>query len=391
MKRILLLSLLAVQCFTLCNAQGFGYDSKTYIGNGLYKVKSGEFYGIIDKDDNVIVSIEYQDIFFKDGKALLTKDDYLHAIVDTLGSIKTFEPKYKVHPLYRYVCEGYIIVGNTKWGFITENGKPLRIKSKINELFSFGRKTPSMFDDVAPFVDGYAIVCNKKNGWKHIDKNGNERYKLGNKKTKASFRSSVYNGECFIVTSEGIKQYQENSTSQAVVKRVLSSSATFLDFRQDSLTSEISYQEGTLVLDSLMRVSRFVTGKDSIVFIEPPKAFVIPEEDTLSLEEGLRTELVHKNLQANEKGKAYTEVRLINTSNEDFEELHATVECAGARKEWSGSLLKNSEARVPFNIPARFSSTSLKRDLIISVTYKKDSVEFRHSVTIKRYTPVRSR
>ena len=120
MKRIWLFTLFITLSYNLCIAQGFGYDSKTDIGNGLYKVKSGEHFGIIDENDNVVVSIEFQDILFNDGKALLTKDEVLYGVVDSLGMTKTFETQYKVHPKYRYIYDGYIIVGNTKWGFISE-------------------------------------------------------------------------------------------------------------------------------------------------------------------------------------------------------------------------------------------------------------------------------
>lgn len=395
MKRIWLFTLFITLSYNLCIAQGFGYDSKTDIGNGLYKVKSGEHFGIIDENDNVVVSIEFQDILFKDGKALLTKDDVLYGVVDSLGMTKTFETQYKVHPKYKYIYDGYIIVGNTKWGFITEEGKPLRIKSKIKGILSFGKKFPTMFDDVTPFVDGYAAVYLKKSGWKHIDKSGVERYTLSDKKAKASFRSSIYKGECIIVTDDGIKQYQENNTSQAVVKRVLSLSATYPNFIQDSSATKISYQEGVLTLDSLMRVSKFETGTDSIVFIEKPRKVIVNKVvvpvDALSLKEDLNVELVYKNLQANEKGRAYTEVKLVNTSNDKFEELSVTLECAGATREWNGSLSGNSEVRISFNIPARFSSTSIKRNILIGISHKEENIICEYPVTIKRYTPVRSR
>ncbi len=392
MKKFLLLTIQLASCFGICKAQGFGYDAKTDIGNGLYKVKSGEYYGIIDKNDNVVVSIEFQDILFKNGKALLTKNDILYGVVDSLGISKVFDTQYRVHPKYRYIYDGYIIVGNTKWGFITENGEPLRVKSKLKGILSFGSKIPTMFDEVAPFVDGYAAVYLKKRGWKHIDKNGVERYALGNKKAKALFRSSVYKGECIIVTNEGIKQYQENSTSQAVVKRVLSSSATYPNFILDSFATKISYQEGILTLDSLMRVSKFETGADSIVFIENPRKVIVKKVvDTLSLKEDLNVELVYKNLQANEKGRAYTEVKLVNTSNDKFEDLSVTLECAGATREWNGSLGGKSEVRISFNIPARFSSTSIKRNILIGISHKEENIELEYPVTIKRYTPVRSR
>ena len=396
MKKFLLLTILLASCFGICKAQGFGYDAKTDIGNGLYKVKSGEYYGIIDKNDNVVVSIEFQDILFKNGKALLTKNDILYGVVDSLGRAKVFDPQYRIHPKYRYIYDGYIIVGNTKWGFITENGEPLRVKSKLKGILSLGSKFPTMFDEVAPFVDGYAAVYLKKSGWKHIDKNGVERYALGNKKAKALFRSSVYKGECIIVTNEGIKQYQENNnTSQAVVKRVLSSSASAPSFIQDSSVTKLTFQEGILTLDSLMRVSKFETGTDSIVFIEKPRKIVVKKVelplDSLSLKEDLKVELVYKNLQANEQGKAYTEIKLVNTSNDKFEELSVALECAGATREWNGSLSGNSEVRISLNIPARFSSMSIKRNVLVEISYKDDIIELEYPVIIKRYTPVRSR
>ena len=42
MKRFNILLLSTVISLSVTYAQGFGYDSKTDIGNGLYKVKSGE-------------------------------------------------------------------------------------------------------------------------------------------------------------------------------------------------------------------------------------------------------------------------------------------------------------------------------------------------------------
>lgn len=398
MKKLFILTILITSCLSLCKAQGFDYDDKIYIGNDLYKVKSGEYYGIIDKNDNVVVSIEFQDILFKDGKALLTKDDILHGTVDLSGKVHFFETLYKVHPRYRYLYEGYIIVGttngNAKWGYITEEGTPLRIKSNSSEIISFGKKHPSMFDAVAPFVDGYAAVCLKKSGWKHIDKFGTERFVIADKKVKALYRSSVYKGECIIVTDDGIKQYQENNISQAVVKRVLASSATDSNLIQGEGSIKLAYKEGTLTLDSLMRVYKFETSSDSIVFIddiENQKNLNDKKQtDTLNLKEDLKVELVYKDLQANEKGKAYTEIKLTNTSNIDFEDIYVHLECAGATREWNKSLSGKSEVNIYFNVPARFSSATIRRNILINIHYKNDSIKIEHPVIIKRYTPVRS-
>lgn len=402
MKRFCILLLSIIISLSVSYAQGFGYDSKTDIGNGLYKVKSGDFYGVIDADDNVVVSIEYQDIVFKDGRALLTKDNVLYGLIDSLGSVKNFSGTYKIHPKYKYVYEGYIPVSFVKnwmfpdkWGYIDVDEKPLKIKQRIIGAQSVGKNVPTLFDNVTPFVDGCAAVFLKKYGWKHIDINGIERYKLTDNKTKALFRSSRYKGECIIVTNDGIKQYQENEKCLAVVKRILSSSATFVETAQDSTFTKMIYKEGVLTLDSLMRVSKYEADNDSIVFIETPRKDIVKNivapVDILSLEEVLNVGLVYKNLQANEKGQAYTEVKLVNTSNNKFEELHVILECAGATKKWNGSLGGNSEVTIPFNITARFSSTFIKRNILITILYKDEDFEREYSVTIKRYTPVRSR
>ena len=402
MKRFCILLLSTIISLSVTYAQGFGYDSKTDIGNGLYKVKSGDFYGVIDADDNVVVSIEYQDIVFKDGRALLTKDNVLYGLIDSLGSVKNFSGTYKVHPQYKYVYEGYIPVSFVKnwifpdkWGYIDVDEKPLKIKQKIKGTQSAGKNSPTLFDDVTPFVDGCAAVFLKKYGWKHIDNNGLERYKFTDKKAKALFRSSRYKGECIIVTNDGIKQYQENDNSLAVVKRILSSSATFVETAKDSTFTKMIYKEGVLTLDSLMRVSKYEADNDSIVFIETPRKDIVKKDvapvDILSLKEDLNVGLVYKNLQANEKGQAYTEVKLVNTSNNKFENWYVTLECAGATKIWDDPLDGNSEVRIPFNIPARFSSTSIKRNILITILYNDQYNEWEYTVTIKRYTPVSSR
>lgn len=296
------------------NAQGFGYDSKTEIGNGLYKVKSGQCYGIIDDEDNVVVSVEYQDILYRQGKALLTKDNILYGVVDSLGKVKSFEPKYKIHPQFKYIYDGHIIVGDSKWGYLSEDGEPLFFNTKSMGAFIFRKKSFMVFDDVYPFIDGLATVFLKKTGWRHIDKTGKERFVLNNKKAVSEFRSSVYKNECVIVTDEGIKQYQENDERYAVVKRILSTSASGRRNSTSIPTRKIFYDEGTLVLDSLMRVEKFETKNDSIVFIEKLKPAIVETPqftnpaDILSVKDNLQVELTNRNIQANVKGKAYTEV-----------------------------------------------------------------------------------
>ena len=397
MIRLRLLFVLSLISIIKANAQGFGYDSRTAIGNNLYKVKSGQYYGIIDDKDNVVVSVEYQDIQYRQGKALLTKDNTLYGVVDSLGKIKSFEPKYKIHPQFRYIYDGYIIVGDSKWGYLSEDGKPLFFNTKSKGAFIFLKKSFMVFDDAYPFVDGFATVFLKKMGWKHIDMTGNERFVLSNKKSIADFRSSIYKEECIIATEEGIKQYQENEERHAVVKRILSTSASGKRISLNTSSQKVYYNEGTLVLDTLMRVEKFETKTDSIIFIEKPKPVIVESpqlpilEDTFSIRDNMRVNLMNRSIQANGKGKAYTEVKISNKSSYKFENLTILLQCGTITREWKGVLEGNSEMHLSLTIPATFSSSQIKRNVIVHISYKDEDIEYKLPLTIKRYTPIRSR
>ena len=397
MIRLRLLFVLSLISIIKANAQGFGYDSRTAIGNNLYKVKSGQYYGIIDDKDNVVVSVEYQDIQYRQGKALLTKDNTLYGVVDSLGKIKSFEPKYKIHPQFRYIYDGYIIVGDSKWGYLSEDGKPLFFNTKSKGAFIFLKKSFMVFDDAYPFVDGFATVFLKKTGWKHVDTTGNERFILSNKKAIADFRSSIYKEECIIATDEGIKQYQENEERHAVVKRILSTSASGKRISLNNSSQKVYYNEGTLGLDSLMRVEKFETKTDSIIFIEKPKPVIveIPQlsipEDTFSVKDNMRVNLMNRSIQANGKGKANTEVKISNKSSLKFENLTILLQCGTITREWEGTLEGNSEIHLSLTIPATFSASQIKRNVIVHIYYKDEDIEYKLPLTIKRYTPIRSR
>ena len=397
MIRLRLLFVLSLISIIKANAQGFGYDSRTAIGNNLYKVKSGQYYGIIDDKDNVVVSVEYQDIQYRQGKALLTKDNTLYGVVDSLGKIKSFEPKYKIHPQFRYIYDGYIIVGDSKWGYLSEDGKPLFFNTKSKGAFIFLKKSFMVFDDAYPFVDGFATVFLKKTGWKHVDTTGNERFILSNKKAIADFRSSIYKEECIIATDEGIKQYQENEERHAVVKRILSTSASGKRISLNNSSQKVYYNEGTLVLDSLMRVEKFETKTDSIIFIEKPKPVIVESpqlpilEDTFSIRDNMRVNLMNRSIQANGKGKAYTEVKISNKSSYKFENLTILLQCGTITREWKGVLEGNSEMHLSLTIPATFSASQIKRNVIVHISYKDEDIEYKLPLTIKRYTPIRSR
>lgn len=396
MKRFCLIVLAVFLTTFTAFSQGFDYENKTNVGHGLYKVKSGDFYGIVDKNDNVVVSIEFQDILFVGDKALLTKDNILYGIVNTHGVVKSFEPIYKVHPIYNFVNDGFIIVGyKNRWGFISETGVPLRIKSGIiGGVATYGRGKPSMFDNVFPFVNGKAAVYTKKGGWKHIDKQGEEHFICGDQSTIASFRSSIHNGECIIVTNDGIKLYQEKG-AQAVVKRTLSPTSTFVRDIRNADGLRLIYKEGTLTLDPLMRAYKFESANDSIILMREPEqeastSLLKGDEVVVKNESsGLDVKLVYKNIKVNENAQAYTEVKLINTSKYSADNITVVLEC-GARREWNGKIAGNSEKKIPFTILARFSSPTLKKTIKVRVFQDGDCIiEKDLQVVIHAYVPVK--
>lgn len=380
-------------------SSGMGYEENVLISEGLYKVKSGPFYGIVDRNGKVYVSVEYQDFQFCDGKALLTKDDYLWGIVDTQGNVKSFNGEYRVR--YRCMSQGFIAVCpkkvKDKWGFIKENGEPFIVNGPVKGILSFGKKTPTLFASVLPFVDGITNVAIEKYGWKQFDTFGKEHFVLQNKKAKALFRTAVFKESCVIVAKDGIKQYQENSNNHAVVKLVLSSSATFKGFEKIGELTRISFSEGDLYIDSLYRAVKYVRSNDSIVFIETPKKRVVKkivEEvpvEYRSLTDDLDISVSARVVNANAKGRAYTEVKVTNKSNLIYSDLTITIECAGTNREWCGNLGGNSEVSISLNLPARFSSEAIKRMIKVHVVYKDSSCDKEIPITIKRYTPVRSR
>lgn len=397
MNRIWILFMLSLMSILTINAQEFGYDSKTEIGNGLYKVKSGQCYGIIDGEGKVVVSVEYQDILYRQSRALLTKNNILYGVVDSLGKVKSFEPKYKIHPQFRYIYDGYIIVGDSKWGYLSEDGKPLFFNTKSKGAFIFLKKSFMIFDDAYPFVDGLATIYLRKMGWKHIDTTGKERFILSNKKTVADFRSSIYKEECIIATEEGIKQYQENEERHAVVKRILSTSASGKRIGLNASNKKVYYNEGTLVLDTLMRVEKFETKNDSIIFIEKPKPVIVESpqlpilEDTFSVRDNMRVNLMNRSIQANGKGKAHTEVTISNKSSYKFDNLTISLQCGTITREWEGSLEGSSEIHLSLTVPATFSTSQIKRNITVHINYKDEDIEYKLPLTIKRYTPIRSR
>ena len=218
----LILTLLLFVC-TL-GAQNYGELKREEFGDGLYKVQSGDVYGIFDNNDNVIVSVEYENILLSiGGLAVLRKNNgFVYGSVTDKGVVSIFKKPYKYHINYPFYAEGYLPVRNTKesskekWFYVDDKGEQL--KKNVG-----GFLLPMTFRSVMPFNDGYASVINARGEVLHIDETGQERFVIDDE--VVLFRSSVNDGEAIIVTTTGVKLYQEDKdTNKANVKRVISRS-----------------------------------------------------------------------------------------------------------------------------------------------------------------------
>lgn len=367
-------------------AQSLGYAEKTALGNGFYKVKSGSAYGMINDAGQVIVSVEYHDLRFKEGRALLLKEDNyrLHGYVDTLGHIHPFDNEYYADPTYPYFSEGYLAVRNkkNKWGYITGDETP--IKQKFTQ-------SACRFDRAYPFSEGYAVVYTRRKGWQHIDRTGRERFLLipaGN----AIYRTSVHKGECLIFTDEGIKQYQEAPTGEANIKIALSPAATGINWSGID-EGRLVCQEGTLYLDDKHRAEKFSNGIDSLVFILP----VLPEvrvprvaeekKDTFCLEKEIEISLPQPVATASAKGWATFRIHLSNRSKLPSGEIEVEMSAGNTRDRWKGSLEAGATQKINFSLPARISVASVSRQLTLVVRQKESKLETTYQLTIRRYTP----
>lgn len=234
-KKLLTLLLLCVYCLSV-SAQTNVFDEKIDLGNGLFKVKNNNRWGLIDKNENLKLSIEYNEPLFVNGKAVLSKygSQQIVGIIDSDGNLKE-TPPYYVNVEYPFVTDGMLAVRETpngKWGFLnTDTGELLYLNFKgfksgknniINKALKLvgigdkGVKGSFVCDFVAPFVEGLAVVHTDKTGWHHIDKNGQERLKNPSRKPTL-FRTSLHDGEAVLFDDRGIVLCMEDQTDRKSV------------------------------------------------------------------------------------------------------------------------------------------------------------------------------
>lgn len=406
--RVNFLFILSIFVFFDANAQGGNYDAKIDVGNGLYKVMSHNRWGIVDSNDNLILSLEYNEPFFMNGKAVITSygSEKLVGIIDSIGGFKQY-PAYSINTGYPYVCDDMLAVrdGNGKWGFLdttTEELLKIKIQSSKakNQLLKklgingSGIKGTFVFDYAAPFVEGMAVVFSSKTGWHHIDKSGTERLKNPTM-TPSAFRTSLHQGECVIFNDKGIVVCKETPDHIAGIINYLDSSFEIKDYHKDLVYPYVITTKGSrLFLNSKLQADKFEssTRGDSVILIERPKIvipIVIEEVDSFNLSRDILIELEKKSVSAGSKGTAPITLHISNKGFYESDSLNFVVNVKGITKQWNGIIRPRETVKVALSIPAKFSSAAITREVTWILKNLTDEIQGSQTVTILRYKPSR--
>lgn len=134
------------------------YDGIEVVSNGVLKLENSGDFGLSKYNGQTIVNCEYDAIApFKDGFAVLVKDGFAVASVDTKGRIVEFPRGLAIDMDYPYYSEGLLAVKKDgKWGYLNEDGQ-----------FVIDCK----YRSALPFFDGLAAVSDADGYFFHITKN----------------------------------------------------------------------------------------------------------------------------------------------------------------------------------------------------------------------------
>lgn len=405
MKRFVSYLILSMLVFfpAILSAQSYAGVEKFPLKCGLMKIKNGDYYGIYDANDKVVVSVEYQDIVFVEGIAVLTKrEGTVHGYITEDGKVKMFDEAYEYHPHFPFFSNGYLPVrkiiktrvefdasGEGRWMFIDESGSPICNPLLPNKNLKV--RLPYKFSSVNAFSCGYAVVTGKRDQIIHIDITGNKRFTLP-KEEVCYFRSSVKDGECVIVTGSGVKVYQENPDNKAaVVKQVISSVAPKFAAPIYDLQDSVRFVDACLYLDDLGCPVKYVPNKGEPLYFagyEPQVIETVPlvqEEVKFNLFEDLDVQLRNKVATASEHGTAAYSILVTNNSDVSSVTLVVKIKSSGMKdvvKEID--LNKGVTKTVKFDIPAKFTEEKQYRKVTVTVSNKDGNIEKSFTVTVKR-------
>lgn len=379
------------------------FPLKEGVQNGLQKIKNGPYYGVYDANDRVLVSVEYAEFVFVDDIAILTKNDgTVYGYIKEDGEVHMFDEVYEFHPRFPFYWNGFLPVRkipkvkvqsedsiNGRWIFIDESGNPIFDPRYNLKKININVRKPYTFYKVNTFSDGYAVVTTNQNQIIHIDKKGNRSFTLP-KEENCYFRSSVNNGECVIITDDGVLLCQENmQTKEAAVKMVLVPYIAKL--KTSTLPDSLSFDGGTLHFDLWGRTRKFVRDNgEEIYFIgEPPKEIELIDEPQpeFKFPDDIKVSLVNTVAEASERGFAAYAAKVANTSTEAVSDtLTVTIKSSGMKDKVETMVLDpGADKKITFYIPARFAEAQQKRNVAVIVSTEKAEIDQQFTVTAKRW------
>lgn len=388
-------------------AQSGNFDQKVAVGNGLYKVKSHDRWGIVDSNNNLKLSLEYNEPLFMNGRAIITAfgSKKLVGIVDSIGQFTQY-PGYNVNTAYPFVCDDMLAVQdeNGKWGFLDIGRNELLkvhiqgAKTKNKLLKSLGINGKSLkgafvFDYVAPFIEGMAVVFSEKTGWHHIDKSGEERFK-DSSQSPSMFRTSLHNGESVIFNDKGIVLCKETPDHVAGIVNYLENEFEIKDYHKDLVYPYIIRTNGSrLILNTKFQADKFenFSRGDSVILIERPKVIpqIVEKKDSFNMERDIKIELAKKSVSAGSKGTASVTLNIQNNGSFISDSLRFVVNIKGTRKEWNGVIKPDETVQVTLYVPAKFSTASITREVSWILKNDTDEITGERMITIYRYKPSR--
>lgn len=410
MYKNVLLVVVSIFCCLSLSAQTSKFDEQVDLGNGLFKVKANDRWGLVDKNGNLILSIEYNEPLFMNGKAVLSKygSQQIAGIVDSIGNFRETLPYY-VNLDYPFVTDDMLAVRETpngEWGFLNiENGELLTVnfkgfkpgKNKALKALGIngkGVKGAFVFDFVAPFSEGLAVVHTDKTGWHHIDKNGQERLKNPSLKP-TMFRTSIHDGEALIFDDRGIVLCMEDPTGNAGIIKYVADDYEIKDYTVGLHCPYIVQTNGSkLFLNNKFQADKYEdahTG-DSIIFIERPPVIIQKIEepkDSFILDRDIKVTLSKKSISAGAKGTAAITVNVSNVGEFNSKDISVSINVHGTKKSWEGTIDIGATQQLTLYVPAKFSAASISRDVEWTVACGENSITGSDRVTIKRYKPSR--
>lgn len=251
------------------------------INDNLTKVCSGNRFGL-KMSGEILVPVEYNNINFKNGIAVLSKADGLvYGNVREDGTVFYFQkPKYRIVKNLDYYSDGFLLVKHP------QREKHMYIDYAGNPLKAGGTTFNVVFDDWArPFVNGFASGYKANdNACYHIDTDGRYQFKLPGRNV-SQYRTSVHMKgdtlECVMFTSGGAYLYQADTTENHNIITLKQLTIDDIHMRE-TVGAEILFKFHTagevLTVDHLGRAVKLEKpNSETIYFIEEARPVEEPE------------------------------------------------------------------------------------------------------------------